>query len=232
MWAGRVSVAVVKITGTCSGPRSSAARADRQWPGAKWAYHRLMVICVCPIHSFTVAESTPVITSRLSKVLSSIMKCAIDNAGLCDGVSECFRHLAVPKHRCHWIVTAMYLKLLQRGCQCFVHGDAAGFVSLEVLVSSAVKDLVAGSGLMFTARGTHILKGLPGEGPLFGRCGVSPLWCVRQAWGSSVCAVMAMCRRRSRASCCPAGWTGVPNHNSIRGAKTAATLDVLRSHDV
>ena len=33
----------------------------------------------------------------------------------------------------------------------------------EVLVSNTVKDLVAGSGLMFEDRGTHILKGVPGE---------------------------------------------------------------------
>jgi class 3 adenylate cyclase len=37
----------------------------------------------------------------------------------------------------------------------------------EVLVSSTVKDLVAGSGITFTARGTYALKGLPGEWPLF-----------------------------------------------------------------
>ena len=33
----------------------------------------------------------------------------------------------------------------------------------EVLVSSTVKDLVAGSGLSFEARGTHHLKGVPGK---------------------------------------------------------------------
>jgi pimeloyl-ACP methyl ester carboxylesterase len=33
----------------------------------------------------------------------------------------------------------------------------------EVLVSSTVKDLVAGSGLAFEDRGTHALKGVPGE---------------------------------------------------------------------
>ena len=33
----------------------------------------------------------------------------------------------------------------------------------EVLVSSAVKDLVAGSGLNFTDHGVHMLKGVPGE---------------------------------------------------------------------
>jgi class 3 adenylate cyclase len=37
----------------------------------------------------------------------------------------------------------------------------------EVLVSSTVKDLVAGSGLAFQDRGTHELKGLPGEWRLF-----------------------------------------------------------------
>jgi class 3 adenylate cyclase len=33
----------------------------------------------------------------------------------------------------------------------------------EVLVSSTVKDLVAGSGLKFADRGVHVLKGVPGE---------------------------------------------------------------------
>ncbi len=37
----------------------------------------------------------------------------------------------------------------------------------EVLVSSTVKDLVAGSGLAFQDRGPHELKGLPGEWRLF-----------------------------------------------------------------
>jgi pimeloyl-ACP methyl ester carboxylesterase len=37
----------------------------------------------------------------------------------------------------------------------------------EVLVSSTVKDLVAGSGLRFEDRGTHTLKGVPGQWRLF-----------------------------------------------------------------
>ncbi len=37
----------------------------------------------------------------------------------------------------------------------------------EVLVSSTVKDLVAGSGLVFEDRGEHELKGIPGEWRLF-----------------------------------------------------------------
>jgi class 3 adenylate cyclase len=37
----------------------------------------------------------------------------------------------------------------------------------DVLVSSTVKDLAAGSGVTFTDRGTHTLKGLPGEWRLF-----------------------------------------------------------------
>jgi class 3 adenylate cyclase len=37
----------------------------------------------------------------------------------------------------------------------------------EILVSSTVKDLVAGSGLRFVARGVHALKGVPGEWRLF-----------------------------------------------------------------
>jgi class 3 adenylate cyclase len=37
----------------------------------------------------------------------------------------------------------------------------------EVLVSSTVKDLVAGSGLRFEERGEHVLKGVPGQWRLF-----------------------------------------------------------------
>jgi len=37
----------------------------------------------------------------------------------------------------------------------------------EVLVSSTVRDLVAGSGLTFADRGVHALKGVPDEWKLF-----------------------------------------------------------------
>jgi class 3 adenylate cyclase len=37
----------------------------------------------------------------------------------------------------------------------------------EVLVSSTVKDLVAGSGLRFQDRGAHSLGGVPGDWQLF-----------------------------------------------------------------
>jgi class 3 adenylate cyclase len=37
----------------------------------------------------------------------------------------------------------------------------------DVLVSSTVKDLVAGSGLSFKDRGTQALKGVPGDWSLF-----------------------------------------------------------------
>lgn len=37
----------------------------------------------------------------------------------------------------------------------------------EVLVSQTVRDLVAGSGLVFQARGVQALKGVPGEWQLF-----------------------------------------------------------------
>jgi class 3 adenylate cyclase len=37
----------------------------------------------------------------------------------------------------------------------------------EVLVSSTVRDLVAGSGLRFRERGIHILRGVPGDWQLF-----------------------------------------------------------------
>jgi class 3 adenylate cyclase len=44
---------------------------------------------------------------------------------------------------------------------------AAAARSSEVLVSNTVKDLVAGSGIRFADRGTHVLKGIPGEWHLF-----------------------------------------------------------------
>ena len=37
----------------------------------------------------------------------------------------------------------------------------------EIVVSQTVRDLVAGSGLSFAERGTHTLKGVPGEWRLY-----------------------------------------------------------------
>jgi pimeloyl-ACP methyl ester carboxylesterase len=64
--------------------------------------------------------------------------------------------------------------------ECELHGDKVAGVAVhtgarvlghagpgEVLVSQTVKDLVAGSGLEFQDRGTHELKGVPGEWRLY-----------------------------------------------------------------
>jgi class 3 adenylate cyclase len=64
--------------------------------------------------------------------------------------------------------------------ECELIGDRIGGIALhigariaskaspdDVLVSSTVKDLVAGSGLAFAERGAHELKGLPGEWRLY-----------------------------------------------------------------
>ena len=50
---------------------------------------------------------------------------------------------------------------------------AAAAAPGEVLVSNTVKDLVAGAGIGFKERGSHVLKGLPGEWPLFAVAGVA-----------------------------------------------------------
>ncbi len=64
--------------------------------------------------------------------------------------------------------------------ECEVMGEKVGGIAVhigarvaalarpgEVLVSNTVKDLVAGSGLQFQERGTHTLKGVPGEWRLY-----------------------------------------------------------------
>lgn len=64
--------------------------------------------------------------------------------------------------------------------ECELQGDRLGGIALhigarvastagpgKVLVSSTVRDLVAGSGLRFADRGPHELKGVPGEWRLF-----------------------------------------------------------------
>jgi class 3 adenylate cyclase len=60
--------------------------------------------------------------------------------------------------------------------ECELHADSVAGIAVhtgarvaalagpgEVLVSSTVKDLVAGSGLQFEERGVHELKGVPGH---------------------------------------------------------------------
>lgn len=44
----------------------------------------------------------------------------------------------------------------------------------EVLVSSIVRDLVAGSGIDFEERGTHTLKGMPDEWRIYAVLGARP----------------------------------------------------------
>jgi class 3 adenylate cyclase len=64
--------------------------------------------------------------------------------------------------------------------ECEVRGDDLGGLAVhiasrvaalatqrEILVSSALKDLVIGSGIVFTERGEHALKGVPGSWKLF-----------------------------------------------------------------
>lgn len=67
--------------------------------------------------------------------------------------------------------------------ECEVRGDDLGGLAVhiaarigslaspnEVLVSGTVKDLVVGSGLEFTDRGEHVLKGVPGSWKLYAVC--------------------------------------------------------------
>jgi class 3 adenylate cyclase len=64
--------------------------------------------------------------------------------------------------------------------ECEVRGEDIGGIAVhigqrvsalagpgEVLVSSTVKDLVAGSGITFAGRGSHVLKGVPDEWRVF-----------------------------------------------------------------
>lgn len=68
--------------------------------------------------------------------------------------------------------------------ECEIRGDDIGGIAVhigariaalaqtgEVLVSGTVKDLVNGSGIAFQDRGTHLLKGVPGEWKLFAPAG-------------------------------------------------------------
>ena len=58
------------------------------------------------------------------------------------------------------------LEIIESGIAGIAVHTGAGVMSLagpdEVLVSSTVRDLVAGSGLSFSDRGMHELKGVPG----------------------------------------------------------------------
>jgi class 3 adenylate cyclase len=68
--------------------------------------------------------------------------------------------------------------------ECQLHGDDVAGMAVnigarvgakaapgEVLVSSTVKDLVVGSGIEFEDRGSHSLKGVPGEWRLYAVAG-------------------------------------------------------------
>ena len=57
-----------------------------------------------------------------------------------------------------WVVVTVGL-----GTSAPYHGVRARFRPGELLVSSTVRDLVAGSGIEFQDRGMHELRGVPGE---------------------------------------------------------------------
>jgi class 3 adenylate cyclase len=71
--------------------------------------------------------------------------------------------------------------------ECELRGDDIGGIAVhigarvcnlarpsEVLVSGTLRDLVVGSGLNFDERGTHELKGVPGEWRLFALAATQP----------------------------------------------------------
>ena len=64
-------------------------------------------------------------------------------------------------------ITARQAAYLERDLRGVLPGIVANTAHSEVLVSSTVKDLVAGSGLRFVDRGVHSLHGVPGEWRLF-----------------------------------------------------------------
>lgn len=83
-----------------------------------------------------------------------------------------------------------------RGIAVHIGARVAGLAGPgEVLVSSTVKDVVAGSGIRFVDRGLHELRGVPGEHQLFGAqgtagpsCSIRPGRIRRRAAGVSVLA--------------------------------------------
>lgn len=70
----------------------------------------------------------------------------------------------------------------------------------EVLVSSTVKDLVAGAGLAFAARGSHPLKGVPGRWRVYAAGGVPAPPKARKAPARRAPAVEPTARRPRRSS--------------------------------
>jgi hypothetical protein len=62
----------------------------------------------------------------------------------------------------------------------------------EVLVSSTVKDLVAGSGIDFADRGTTSLKGIPGEWRLFALSAESYFRATKTRKSSSLVAAVSL----------------------------------------
>ena len=72
----------------------------------------------------------------------------------------------------------------------------------EVLVSSTVKDLVAGSGLEFEDRGVYELKGVPGEWRLYA---VRALRRATPRAATSTSPIRSSATARSTSSSCPAG---------------------------
>jgi class 3 adenylate cyclase len=108
---------------------------------------------------------------------------AADGSGTCSSASTRFRAAAAVDGVIVGVALLAALSRVRAGLhtgECELVGDDIGGMAVnisarvgalagadEVLVSRTVKDLVAGSGITFTDRGEHRLKGVPDEWRLF-----------------------------------------------------------------
>ena len=95
-----------------------------------------------------------------------------------DGPARAIRCAAAVRERAR--IQGIELRAGVHTGECEIMGEKLGGIAVhtgarvaakarpgEILVSQTVKDLVAGSGLQFAERGTHALKGVPGEWRLY-----------------------------------------------------------------
>jgi len=150
----------ILFTDIVGSTRIATSLGDARWRAVLAAHHRAIRTALKRHHGteidtagdgFFAAFDSPASAIKCSReVLGSVREIGVDlriglHTGECDVVGDKLRGIAV-----------------HIGARVASNAGAG-----EILVSQTVKDLVAGSGIEFQDRGSHELKGVPGEWGLY-----------------------------------------------------------------
>lgn len=152
-----VTVLFADIVGST---QQAAALGDHRWRNLLEDYHKAVRREVDRHGGHEIDTAGDGVLATFATPLQSIRcGCAIRDAVRCLGIEI---RIGLHTGECERIGEKLGGIAVHIGARVASHASAD-----EILVSGTVRDLVAGSGVRFKDRGTHVLKGIPGRRRLF-----------------------------------------------------------------